>query len=91
MDDLKLIKKYYGEEMMHLCRRLFPTILDESGKLFNILDNNFQRTKYLYKFIEANKLELKFKDYIYGLLYSEQEFAESKKKFNLAIVWEILD
>ena len=86
MDDLKLIKKYYGEEMMHLCRRLFPTILDESGKLFNILDNNFQRTKYLYKFIEANKLELKFKDYIYGLLYSEQEFAESKKN-----IYELMD
>lgn len=25
--DLKIIKKEYGEEMSHLCRELFPTIL----------------------------------------------------------------
>ena len=27
MDDLVKIKKLYGEEMMHLCRKLFPTLL----------------------------------------------------------------
>ena len=25
--DLKVIKKHYGEKMMHLCRELFPTLL----------------------------------------------------------------
>lgn len=30
-DDLKIIKKYYGEKMSHLCRTLFPTILEEKG------------------------------------------------------------
>ena len=25
--DLKIIKKYYGEKMMHLCRKNFSTIL----------------------------------------------------------------
>ena len=40
MDDLKLIKKHYGEKMMHLCRELFPTLLETGGllsKLFPIL------------------------------------------------------
>ena len=31
MDDLKLIKKHYGEKMAHLCRDLFPTLLEEEG------------------------------------------------------------
>ena len=26
--DLKIIKKYYGEKMMHLCRKNFSTILE---------------------------------------------------------------
>ena len=26
-EDLKIIKKHYGEKMMHLCRELFPTLL----------------------------------------------------------------
>ena len=30
---LDLIKKYYGENMMHLCRKLFPTILEKKGLL----------------------------------------------------------
>ena len=30
MDDLKLIKDKYGEKMMHLCRELFPTIIDNN-------------------------------------------------------------
>ena len=38
MDDLKLIKKYYGENMMHLCRTLFPTILETKGLLFSLLE-----------------------------------------------------
>ena len=35
--DLKLIKKHYGEKMMHLCRELFPTILERNGLLFKLL------------------------------------------------------
>lgn len=31
MDDLKQIKNKYGENMMHLCRELFPTILESDG------------------------------------------------------------
>ena len=42
VDDLKIIKKKYGEKMMHLCRDSFSTILDNSpGALSKILLDNF--------------------------------------------------
>ena len=48
MDELKQIKKRYGEGMMHLCRALFPTILEDEGILINILSSTFGHPKYLY-------------------------------------------
>ena len=35
--ELKQIKKLYGEDMMHLCRRLFPTVLETEGVLLETL------------------------------------------------------
>lgn len=67
MNDLKLIKKHYGEGMMHLCRELFPTLLETEGLLFNLLDTNFNRTRLLYKDLINNNLIDGFKDYIYSL------------------------
>ena len=63
-DDLKLIKKYYGEKMMHLCRELFPTIIDK-GLLFQILSNTFAFSKYLYDDIISNHKKREFKDFIF--------------------------
>ena len=66
MDDLKLIKKYYGENFMHLCKKLFPTILEENGTLYNIISNKFSHSKNLYNdLIEQDKV-LEFKNYIYS-------------------------
>ena len=48
MDDLKLIKKHYGEKMMHFCRSNFPTILEYEGLLFNILSNTIAYSKDFY-------------------------------------------
>ena len=47
-DDLKLIKKHYGECMMHLCRELFPTILEKEGLLFNLMSTHFNYDRDLY-------------------------------------------
>lgn len=65
--DLLQIKKYYGENMMHLCRSLFPTILEVHGKLFQILKDNFNYSKYLYKDIVDYSLENEFRDFIFKL------------------------
>ena len=67
MDDIKLIKKYYGEEMSHLCRTLFPTILEKPGLLFKIMSESFAYSKVLYSdLLEDDEYIEIFKNYIYS-------------------------
>ena len=73
MDDLKLIKKYYGEKFMHLCRNLFPTILETEGLLFNILKEKFAYSKFLYDDLKTQNMIYRFKDYIYSLIDVEKK------------------
>ena len=73
MDDLKLIKKYYGEKMSHLCRDLFPSILETEGLLFKLLSNNFHYSKFLYDDLIEWQLVNKFKNYIYNLFDHKKE------------------
>ena len=46
--DLKIIKKKYGEKMAHLCRELFPTLLETDGLLLKLLLDNFEPNHNLY-------------------------------------------
>ena len=55
--DLKIIKKYYGEKMMHLCRKNFSTILETPGLLSNILLSTFYPSRYLYEDIVDGYLD----------------------------------
>jgi hypothetical protein len=66
IDDLKRIKKEYGENMSHLCRELFPTILNEKkGELYRIISTHFAKSKWLYDDI-INQDQIKyFQNYIY--------------------------
>ena len=64
MDDIKLIKDKYGEKMAHLCRTLFPTILDTKGLLFDILSKNFVYSKELYWDILKHNLVDEFSDFV---------------------------
>lgn len=66
-EDLRKIKKHYGEKMMHLCKKLFPTILETEGLLYQILTSTFHPTRELYKDIEEKHIEV-FKDIINGKL-----------------------
>ena len=67
IDDLKIIKKYYGEKMSHLCRELFPTILETPGKLSEIILNTFEPSRLLYEDLMRFNLKLHFQNLIYGL------------------------
>ena len=78
--DLKTIKKKYGEEMMHLCRELFPTILEEEGLLPKLLFNNFKESRSLAKDIIDNNLEEEFKNYIYNQVDVENNYEEVVSK-----------
>ena len=66
--ELNQIKKIYGEEMMHLCRELFPTILEQEGLLLSILKNNIAPTHSFATDIKKNNLYEDFKSYIYSLI-----------------------
>ena len=71
MDDLIKIKKYYGENMMHLCRRLFPTLIEENI-LFNLLEEHFEYSRFLYEDIVSSKMVQAFKSYIYSFVSKEE-------------------
>ena len=67
VDDLKIIKKQYGEKMSHLCRELFPTLLETPGRLSEILLKTFEPSKLLYEDLMQNNLKYQFQNFIYGL------------------------
>ena len=93
-EELKKIKKKYGEQLMHICRELFPTILDnDEGKLSEILENKFA-TNYrtVGEDISENYLKSSFKSYIYNLYYSEKEDKiEDEVNVDTRTPFEILD
>ena len=64
--------------MMHLCRKLFPTILENEGRLYKLLREHFEVSKDLYDdLIKYNKTEA-FKDYIYSYV----DFDRYRGSFN---------
>lgn len=66
--DLRWIKKHYGEKMMHLCRELFPKILETEGLLPNILENHFDKNSNLAKDIIDQGAEGEFCGYVFSFL-----------------------
>ena len=77
-EELKKIKKIYGEEMMHICRDLFPSILEEQGLLLSLLQNHLAPTHSFASDIKENFLYEEFKDWIYSYIDVEE-----KKQINI--------
>ena len=76
-NELKKIKKLYGEKFMHLCRELFPTILEKEGALTEILNSTFAtNSRTLYEDIMEAGLKEKFKGMIYRHVDVEKEEVE---------------
>lgn len=73
--DLKKIKKYYGESMMHLCRELFPTILEEEGALSKILLERFAPSRSLYHDLMTEAKVRIFAEYV-NQIYKPYEEAK---------------
>ena len=80
IDDLKVIRKKYGEKMYHFCRDSFPVLLEEPGKLSKLLMDNFYESHSLYDDIVTNKLESDFKNYIYSLVDVENNIEATEIK-----------
>ena len=71
---LKLIKKYYGENMARLCRELFPTILEKEGLLIKLIESKFAHNKFLYDDIVKYDLISDFQTFIYSLTANQLNF-----------------
>ena len=80
--DLKWIKKWYGEKFAHLCRELFPTLLEKEGLLTQLLSKHFPPSRELYNDLVSNDLIYSFKSYIYSLIPSDN--VEMQKQVNLS-------
>ena len=72
-EDLKIIKKKYGENMMKLCRELFPSLLEQKGLLPQLMLEHFVPSHELYDDIVNNGLNTAFKSYIYDRDRMEEE------------------
>ncbi len=46
--DLKMLKKKYGEKFARLCRELFPSMLEQVGFLYDVINTRFDESKHLY-------------------------------------------
>lgn len=75
--DLAYIKKFYGEQFMHLCRSLFPTLLETEGLLSSIIASKFAPTHALCNALEYPEQREKFSAYIFHLSNTETKFNEN--------------
>ena len=67
-EDLKVIKKKYGENMMKLCRENFPSLLEQEGLLSQLMLEHFVPSHELYDDIVNNGLDTDFKNYMYDIV-----------------------
>ncbi len=71
--DLKIIKKKYGENMAKLCREFFPTLLETKGLVPILMLKSFEPSHNLYQDLIDQNIEADFKDYIYSLVDVEND------------------
>ncbi len=89
--ELKKIKKLYGENFMHLCRSMFPVILEQEGALLEILEKKFSHNcRTLYESITENGLETDLKELIYSEFDKKRENPREEAKESRT-PYEILD
>ena len=80
-NELKKIKKKYGENFMKLCRELFPTILEKEGRLYEILTSTFSdNCKTLYEDLTKENLQYQFKEIIYSKVDAETPEIKMKEE-----------
>ncbi len=81
-EDLKYIKKHYGEDFAKMCRTLFPTLLEQPGFLKQLISEHVEPTKSFVRDMatfEDNKefdYENSFKNFIYSFVDVEKEKPE---------------
>lgn len=78
--DLKVIKDIYGENMMHLCRELLPTVLEIPGLLSKVLMENIAPSRSFAVDVNTDALKDSFVKWIYGLAQvGVQDYTDTDK------------
>lgn len=88
--DLKWIKKHYGEQMMHLCRELFPSILETDGMLASILESHFPYCRHLADDIVREGQMNNFANYINAQVRKEEKEKQEGKKISSKSAVELM-
>lgn len=66
MNDIQILKRFYGEKFAHLCRSTFPLILENETMLPKLIMDNFAPSKALYDDLASDKkMFVRFKDFIF--------------------------
>ena len=73
MEDLKKIKKEYGEKMAQLCRELFPGFFETPGLMYELISSVYYPSRFLYDDVVTTNLRREI--FINGIL------AEYKKRY----------
>ena len=71
--DLEILKKHFGEKFAHLCRTMFPQILDVEGLLSKIILEHIAPSKTLVDDLENIQNLDNFKNYIYNFVDVEKD------------------
>ena len=79
-NDLKIIKKRYGETFAHLCRELFPTLLETEGLLPKILEAHFAKNKFLGQDIIEQKQKMDFRSFVYMFVEEDEKSMTTSNK-----------
>ena len=79
VDDLKWIKKHYGENLAKFCRSNFPSILEHRGILATILKKHFAPTHSLYDDLKNNN---EFGKFIQIINYSLKDYVSNTDVFS---------
>ena len=72
-NDLKKIKKNFGESAMKFCRKNFPLLLDQPGLLPDLLNECIYDGRAFFKDLLSSNQINNFKSYIYDLASMEEE------------------
>ena len=75
--DLKYIKKHYGENFAHLCRNLFPQLLQQEGLLQEIITSHFFPSRELFDAIKSKGKEDAFKRFV--LSFAQKQLPKQEK------------
>ena len=75
-DELKKIRKLYGEKLMQTCRSFFPQFLGKGDLVLNILTKYFAPTHSLYDDLNKSGNLSIFRDFVDSILYGNVEETE---------------